>query len=173
MLLEMSNIFLIFPAFLLLDNLLLPAAIGPGSFLITPIFILELIRNFDFRKYSLGSIFILVLIAATISGNKIYQFVGALTFIFLICLVLNKFLNLRESARDDFFLPSVAKGILILFILGLIYSFFFNLLDNSFNLVLSLNEWKMFFATAWLSLVVWCAVITFLFKSNVFKEKNK
>lgn len=158
----------IFLFFLLLENLLLPALIGPGPFLITEVFILGLViygrrwQTFAFQAVPL------IIIEEIFTGIGIGKFLGPLAVTSLIYFWLNQFINFTEYLRDS--TSNIMASAFILLTLGYLYSFLFVLFGNTHNIAASWNEWRIFFTASLWSMLGWSLAISALFK-YVLKTK--
>lgn len=163
--------FLIFIFLLLLDNLILPALIGPKQFLITPVFIWGLLVYGNGWRTLLHQVIPFVLITEFFAGESLGHLIipfGLTGAIYLVC---DKFINLSQNLRQRTRpLSGLIPGILILIVFNYAYSGLFILIDTSYNLSISWHELTVFLKNSLLSLLIWSILISVIFK-YVLKKK--
>src|SRR3989344_418930 len=165
------SLFFLFIFFLFLDDLLLPALLGPGSFMATKIFILSVIAySKNWKNLALWALS-LVLIKEFISGSG----TGTLLLPFLMTsifyLLLNKFLNIRDNLLENSSFSGLLISTFTLVLFNFVYSWFFIFsYAGSYNIGLTWNYWTDFLISSLLSTIGWSVSISILFK-YVLKTK--
>jgi hypothetical protein len=163
--------FFTFIFLLLLENLILPAFIGPRQFFVTPIFIFGLLVYGNGWRTLLYQILPLILIAEFFTGENFGHLIIPLGLTGAIYLVINKFLNFGQNLRHERkFLSNFIPSVLILVTFNCIYAGLFIFLNTSYQLTNSWYEFTIFFKNSLFSLVGWSALISLLFK-YVLKTK--
>ena len=163
--------FLTFILLLFLENLILPALIGPRQFFITPVFILGLLVYGNGWRTLLYQILPLVLIVEFFTGENFGHLIIPLGLTGVIYIMINKFINLNQSlGSEKKLLSNLVPSILILIIFSYIHVGIFIFFNTSYNFNTSWHEFTIFFKSSLLSLVGWSIVTSVLFK-YVFKKK--
>jgi hypothetical protein len=157
-------IFSLFILFLLAENLLLPALIGPGQFFITPIFIIALLTHAKSLRSWIIQAIILIILEIIFTGINAENIVAPLIITAALYLIMNRYINFNEQFRDDFSFRSIILSTVILTLLTVIYSALSILLHNSFGLSESWPDLKMFFVGSIFSVAGWSLGISILFK---------
>ncbi|MDP3793049.1 MAG: hypothetical protein Q8Q89_04975 [bacterium] len=125
---------------ILLENLLLPALMGPKPVLITPLFVFALVI-YDYNiKLRLVQAVIFLTITEFFSASGFGSMV--LPFIIVIGLYLwvNRFLDIRTSLRESNSFLGLFGGAFFLALLVFIYSYVFLFLELSNNII---EVWKL------------------------------
>ena len=148
----------------------MPALIGPGMFLITPIFILGLIVYSQNWKVFIFQVIPFVLAAEFFSGMNVGKILVPMIITGLLYMWSNKFLNLTERFKENITLPGIISSALFLAMLGYVYSWFFIYLNTSYNIGLAWGEWRLFFIGSLISMLGWSLALSVIFK-YVLKTK--
>ncbi len=157
----------LFVFFLLLENLFLPAIIGIGPFMITPLFLLGTnmyIPEFRFRPG------LFLILAALFSGVNVIVAFSAFLITVGIYLVTGHFLDIRLGSDRIFSVSNIIRESLILLSLGLIYSWLFIFLESAHDLYSTSNEWLILARTSGLYFFMWSIVLSILL-AHVSKKK--
>ncbi len=162
---------LVFIFFLILENLFLPALIGPGPFLATQIFILAVIVYSKSWKELAVTALLFILIKEFVSGNG----VGSLMVPFFITaglyLIINRFLNIRDNLAENNSLSGLIVSTLVLVSFNFIYAWFYILYHAaSYNVGSAWNYWVSLPMMSLFSTLGWSVGISILFK-YVLKTK--
>ncbi len=155
---------------LLLENMFLPALIGPKPILITPLFIIAiLIYRKDWKIFILQAV-PLVLLEEFFTGIGFGRILLPITFTWLLYVWTDKFINLNDDLKEDISPKGllVASAVLALFVF--FYSGLFIFSDNGYNVLKSFVQFELFFKNSLLSILGWSLAISILFK-YVFKKK--
>src|SRR3989338_315967 len=155
-------LFLIFILFLLLENLLLPALLGPKDFLIVPLFLMALLTHGKNYKKSLilalGCLLIAEIFSGIDSGSYLIPFsITAVLFIWL-----NRFLDMSSGLRENHSFSCLVLGGLTISFFIAIYSWIFIFLNSSYSLVSSWSDWWLFIKTSSTEILAWSFALTFL-----------
>lgn len=157
--------FLIFILFLFLENLFLPALIGPSQLFITVIFILALLIYGDGLKALLYQVIPFALIAEFFAGENWGHLVIPLGITGLIYIIINIFIdfgqNLKQKKKS---FSNFMIGIFTLIVFNCVYVGLFIFLNTSYSFNASWYEFTIFFKSSLLSLVGWSVVISVLFQ---------
>lgn len=159
------SIFLIFLFLLILENLLLPALMGPRLFIVSQIFILALIIYGGNWKTVIYKVIPLVLIMEFFSGINWGNITIPVLASAIIYMLLNRYINITTNLRENYSINGLIISILTLAIFSYIYSWFSILFNSSsFNISAALNYWKLFFSSSLLTVLGWSGGISLLFK---------
>lgn len=157
-------VILLFVLFAALENLLLPALIGPRVFFIIPIFVLCILVYGDDTKAQLLKAGIFLFIAELISGARIGSSIIPFGITAVIYIWLNRFLDIRSGIKDS---ESSGGAILSSFIITLLvylYSWFYIFIQSSYSIDLAWNEWRMMALGSLVQTLGWSAGLSVLFK---------
>ncbi len=164
-------IFFIFILFLFLENLILPAIIGPSQLLVTTIFISGLLIYSNGWRILLYQVIPLVLITEFFIGENFGHLLIPFCLTGVIYIMMNKLINLSYNLEQGGkFLSDLILAILTLVIFNCVYAGLFIFFDTSYSLNTSWHEFIIFLKSSILSLVGWSALISVLFK-YVLKKK--
>ena len=158
------GIIFVFLFLLVIENIFLPALIGPGRFLIVPIFILGLLLySRSWRTLAYQAI-PFVLIAEFFTGSSTGSFLVPFAITAVIYILINKFIGLSENLQENISFSGIAVSALILAGFTFLYSGFFIFLNGSYDIGAGWNEFRLFFTGSLLSILGWSAAISVLFK---------
>ena len=155
---------IIFIFFLLLENLLLPALIGPQEFLITPLFLLGMVAyGSDMKKrFIMASIFMLT--AELFSKSEIGSFVLPFIVTVLIYIWLNRHLSMSSNLQENYSFSGVIIGSLLMILFLYLYSLFFIFFSSAYDLSVTVKEWQILLRSSFFPMSLWSLGLTFLFK---------
>lgn len=163
--------FLVFILFLFLENIILPAVIGPSQFLITPVFILGLLVYGPDWKVLPYQVLPLALITEFLTRENLGSLVIPFAIVGVIFITINRFLNLSQSQElSKKGLSDLLIGASMLVIFSYIYSGLFIFFNTAYSLSTAWYEFGIFFKNSLLGLFGWSIVISMLFK-YVLKTK--
>lgn len=157
-------LFVFFIFFLLLENLFLPALIGPKTFLISPLFLAGLIIYGKSTKIRLIQVCIFLLLWEIFSGFKIGSFVIPFGITAGIYIWLNHFLNISSGLEEGGVLAGLVGGALTMTAFVYTYSWLFIFLNSSYNLAGSWYELITLVTSSILPTVGWSIGLVILFK---------
>ena len=164
-------LFLFFIFFLIFENLILPALLGPGPFLITPLFIMAMvIYSQDTKlKFIQAVIFLLIgeLFARTMLGSSSIPM--AVTIVIFIWL--NHFLNIGSGLQESTSITSLLGGTIVLTIFICIYSYMSIFFQTSYSLNSAWEGLVIFIKTSITPTLLWAIVFIILFKYGLIKSK--
>ena len=157
-------LFLFFIFFLLLENLFLPALVGPQNFLISPLFLAGLIIYAKNIKIKFIQAAIFLLFWEVFSGFRI----GSLVIPFVITaglyIWINNFLEISSGLREsDTFLAFVG-GVVTMVTFVYINSWFFLFFNSSYDAMTALNELITLLTNSIFQTMGWSAGFVVLFK---------
>lgn len=155
---------LFFLFFLLLENLILPALIGPHMFSITVLFLIGLAVYSSSLKVRIVHIGILLLIAEIFTGNNIGNFLIPFGITVIIYLWLNRFFSISSGVQESNSFAGIIGGSIAIMAVFYLYSWFFILFGSSYNINSSLTEWRIFLAASIFSTLSWAVGFAILFK---------
>lgn len=163
--------FFIFISLLLLENLILPALIGPKQFFITPIFILSLLVYGGSWRTLVYQILPLVLIAELFVGENFGNLIIPFGLTGIIYVMINKFVNLSQDLEHEKnLLSNLILSIITLAVFSYIYAGLSIFFSNSYDFNTGWYEFKIFLKSSLLSLIGWSILISGLFQ-YVLKKK--
>jgi|SRR3989338_4325561 len=161
---------LLFIFFLLAENVLLPALIGPGPIFITPLFLMGMLVYGRNLKHQFLKISFFLLLSVIFSGGDILITVSAFLITIAIYLLADYFLDIKSELSETFSISSITRGSFLIFLTGLLYSLIFMLFKLDLNLGESLNEWFVLLQSSGLSIIIWSIFLSVLFM-YVFNKK--
>lgn len=163
--------FFIFIFILLLENLILPAVIGPSQFFITIVFIFSLLMYGKGWRTLLYQIIPFVLITEFFTGENFGHLAIPFGITGVIYIMINKLVNLDQNlGQTKNFLADLITSTVILVMFSYIYAGLYILFNISYGLSASWYEFTIFFKSSLLSLAGWSILIPTLFK-YVLKKK--
>lgn len=156
--------FLFFILFLVLENLFLPALIGPRPFLITPIFILALlIYRKNIKLWSFQAI-VFSFVSSFFVGTDIQKIIIPLGLTAAFYLLLIKFLNFNEEMKNDITPSAFFWSVALLTMLSVFYSGIAILIDNYHNMAAGWEAFKTFLAGSIMTVAGWSLMLSIAFK---------
>lgn len=155
---------LFFIFFLILENLFLPALIGPGTLLISPLFLSGLIIYGGNTRLKLAQVCILLLLWELYSGFRIGSFIIPFGITTGLYIWLNRFLNIDSVLKEGGWLAGLVGGALTMTIFVYFYSWLYLFLNSSYNIATSWHQWVLFVASSVLSTVSWSIGLVILYK---------
>ena len=157
--------FFIFILILFLENLILPASIGPSQLLVTTVFIFGLLVYGNGWRTLLYQVIPFVLITEFFTGENFGHLIIPFGLTGIIYIMMNKFIDLNQDLkRGDRSLSNLIPCILILVVFSYIYAGLFIFFNTSYNLNTSWHEFTIFFKSSSWSLVGWSVLISVLLK---------
>src|SRR3989338_1622837 len=161
----------LFFLFLLLENLLLPALVGPRSFLIVPLFVFAIVVYGNNTKLRLTQAIVFLIITEMFSASGF----GDMILPFLIVIALywwtNSFLDIKLTLRESGVLASFLGGAFFLSLLAFLFSYAFLFLQLSYSF---LEAWQMviiLIKTSVYQIGGWALAFVIIFKYVVFQKK--
>lgn len=148
-------IIFLFLLLLLLENLFLPALMGPKPFLIVPLFVLALVVYGQNTKLRLAQAVVFLIIAEMFSASGFGSMVLPFIIVVILYLWWNRFLNIRFSLQESSSFMGLLGGTLFLTLLAFIYSYVFlffrssNSVIEAWELVLILIKTSMYQNGGW------------------------
>ena len=164
------SLFFFFVFFLLVENLFLPALIGPQEFLVTPLFLIALTAYGSNFKNKIFQALILLLLAEIFAGVDIGDYLVPFLAAVLVYFWLNKLLSINSSLRESYSLLGIVSSSLVILALLYLYSLFFIFLNSSYSISTTLSQWAGLLKTSSFAMFLWSLGLTFLFK-YVLKQK--
>ena len=170
--LQNNTVILFFTCVLIviLENLLLPAFIGPRPFLIFPLFILAIIvygKNYTLNIFQAAIFVFIVESFSGISLGKMFIPLGITTGVYI---WLNRFIDLRFGFKDDLSVSNILTATLIITFLGYVYSWFFIFFGSSYNFISVWDEWKILLISSLLYTFIWASIYSLIFKYVLEKK---
>lgn len=158
-------LYLIFVFFLLLEDLLLPALIGPGPFLAVQTFILAVIIYSKGYKGFLFYALPLILVKEFISGISTGDLLIPFIITSLLYLLANRFFYLTDNLSEDYSFSGFMISSLVLILFNYVYAWFF-ILHNAayYDISQTWNYWKGFWGSSLFSTLGWSVAISAIFK---------
>ena len=154
----------LFLLFLLLENLLLPALLGPKSFLIIPLFVFAVVVYGNNIKLNIVQAIIFLLITETFSGSGFGDIVLPFLVVVALYLWLNRFLDINSTLKESGIWTSLFSGTLSLTLLALFFSYVFLFFQLSYNF---LEAWQMaivLMKTSISQIIGWALAFVIIFK---------
>lgn len=157
--------FFIFIFCLFLENLILPAFLGPKQFFITPLFLIGLLVYGNGQRTLLYQVIPLVFIAEFFVGENFGRLIIPFGLTGIIYVIIDKFVNLSQNrGHNNKTLSSLMVGILIIILFSFIYAGLFIFFNASHDFNISWHEFIIFLESSLLILVIWSIIISILFK---------
>lgn len=157
-------LFLFFILFLSLENLLLPALIGPKTFLVSPLFLAGLIiygKNF---KTALAQACIFLLVWEFYSRVQIASFIIPFTITAVLYIWLNRFTEVRSGLSEGHFIPSLLGGMITLILFIYLYSWLFIFYNSSHDIVAVTQQLAILAKNSYLMTLSWSVLFVILFR---------
>ena len=161
---------LIFIFLLILENLILPALIGPGAFSIVPLFLISMMIYAPNLKLKFFQIILLAFVSEIVSGVTLGSFIIPLAIALLVYIWLNRFLNISSGLQENNSIIGLLMSATVIASIFYLYSLMFILAQSSFSIAETLNESRLMFASSVLSVIGWSAALTVISK-YVLKTK--
>jgi hypothetical protein len=155
---------LLFIFFLLVENLFLPALIGPEPFFITMIFVFTMIvytRNIRSRLILAG---VFLFLSQIIAGAGYFSFLIPFYIVGLIYIWASHYLEISPGLQDSNSFLSLLAGAIVLLLLVSAYSFIYLFLGSSFNLAGTWADFIILIKTSVYQNLVWSFFFVILFK---------
>ena len=153
----------LFFLFLLLENLLLPALFGPGSFLIIPTFTFAVVVYGNNLKLRFFQIFIFLVFTEFFTASEFGSIVFPFICVAILHLWLNRFLNIKSGLTEGGIIFRFFGG--TLYLTFLVFSFaFVSLLFQFHNLSASWESLIIFIRTSGYQTIGWSLAFIILFK---------
>lgn len=149
---------------LLLENLLLPALIGPQPFLIIPTFIFSLIFYDRNTKLRLIQAFIFLVITETFSVSGFGSMIVPFMIVVLFYLWLNRFLEIKSGLQESRSLISLFGGAFFLTLVVLSYSYMFLFIQSSNNIMEAWQLTLILIKTSIYQIFGWALAFVVIFK---------
>ncbi len=156
--------FILFVFFLLVENLFLPALIGPRAFLITPLYLAGLIIYGDSTKLRLFQACGFLLAWEIFSGFSIGSLVIPFAITTGLYIGLNHYLDISSALKEGGMVPAILGGALTLTIFVYTYSFLFIFFNSSYNLADSWRQLLMLVRASAFSTTGWSVGFVILYK---------
>lgn len=163
-------LFLFLILFLVVENLVLPALIGPKIFFIVPLFISGIIVYSQNIKRKLIHAGLFLLVTEIFLGHNIGDLLLPFSVTALIYLWLNRFLSLESGLQENDSFGSIIGGSLVIATIFYVFSFFFILAESSYSITHTWAEWIILLPASSFSVLGWSLALTILFK-YVLKTK--
>ena len=164
------SLFFFFIFFLFLENLFLPALIGPQEFTITPLFLIAAIAYGSDLKKSLIKALIFLLIAEIFVGVDNGAYLIPFLVVALIYFGLNKLLSINSNLRESNSLPGILFSSLTILLFLYMYSLFMIFFNSSYDIPATFSQWFELLKTSVFAMFLWSVGLTILFK-YVLKQK--
>ena|SRR3989338_4952977 len=156
---------------LFLENLLLPAFIGPKQFFITPLFLIGLLVYGNGWRTLLYQVIPLAFTAEFFVGENFGRLIIPLGLTGVIYVMIDKFVNLSQNrGHNNKIFSGLILSILMITWFGFICVGLFIFFNTSYNFNIGWYEFTIFLKSSSLSLVSWSIIISTLFK-YVLKTK--
>ncbi|OGN00572.1 MAG: hypothetical protein A3B91_01710 [Candidatus Yanofskybacteria bacterium RIFCSPHIGHO2_02_FULL_41_29] len=153
-----------------MENLFLPALLGPRFFYIVPVFLLTTVLYNPSSKTKVSLVLIFLLITEIFSGHPIGAMLIPFIATFTVYLIANKYLNISSNLRENMSFSGVIMSFLIIALFAYLYSFFFIISRPPYDILDSLVKFSLFFTRSIFQTIIWPLVFTLLFK---YVLKNK
>lgn len=160
----MIILFILFIFFLLIENLFLPALIGPQTFLISPLFLAGLViygKNF---KTGFIQACIFLLVWEIFSGFQVGSFIMPFVITAGLYIWLNHFLGISSGLKEGSIGAGLAGGALSMTVFVYAYSWLFLFFNSAYDLVTATQELKILAMNSLLATVAWSVFFVILFK---------
>lgn len=157
-------LFFFFILFLALENLLLPALIGPKTFLISPLFLAGLIiygKNF---KTALVQACIFLLVWEFYSGVQIGSFIIPFAITAVLYIWLNHFIDIRSGLSEGHIVPSLLGGMITLTLFIYLYSWLFIFYNSPRDIVAVTQQLAILAKNSYLMTLSWSVFFVILFR---------
>lgn len=165
----MTTVFL-FCLFLLLENLLLPALLGPKPFLIILTFVFTIFIYSENVKLKFAQAIIFLGINEIFSYSEFGSMILPFTIVALLYFGLNHYLNIKSSLQESSFFTGLFGGAVFLTLLAFLYSYVFLFFQLSNNILEAWQSALVFIKTSFYQTFGWALVLVVIFK-YVFKTK--
>lgn len=164
-------LFFIFLFFLLVNNLLLPALVGPKEFLVVPVFLMSVIVYSGSFKLVVVRGVVFSLTAELLSGMKFGDILVPFSCAVLIYLWISSFLEIKSGLTESSWPIIVLGSSLFLIFLTYIYSWGFIFNQSSYSLITTWSEWKLLFhGDIIINTFLWAAAFSYLFHYVIQKK---